>query len=238
MFDFSDQVVVITGASGNLGQAIADAFGNAGGHLVLVDRAPDRLPQQYPALTGSTEHWLATGVDVTDVAAMKEMAATAFARWGRIDVLVNTVGGYRSGQPLHEAGLDLFDFMLNLNARSTWVACQSVIPHMLAQGSGKIVNVAARVSLAGGANMAAYSASKAAVLRLTESMAAELKMQGINVNAVLPGTIDTPQNRKESPKADFGRWLAPAALADVILFLASDAARAIHGAGVPVYGLS
>lgn len=238
MFDFSDHVVVITGASGNLGQGVATAFGHAGAHLVLVDRSPDRLIQQYPSLAGSPDHFLATSVDVTDVEAMRQMAAEAANRWGHIDALVNTVGGYRTGQPLHEAGLDLLDFMFNLNARSTWVACQSVIPHMLARGAGKIVNVAARVSLIGGANMAAYSASKAAVLRLTESMAAELKTKGINVNAVLPGTIDTSQNRKESPNADYARWVAPEALADVILFLASDAARAIHGAGIPVYGLS
>lgn len=237
MFDFSDHVVIITGASGNLGQAIADGFGQAGAHLVLVDRALDRLPQQYPALAASPDHWLATGVDVTDMAAMQQMAATALSRWGHIDILVNTVGGFRAGQPLHETGIDQFDFMINLNARSTWIACQSVIPHMLAKGSGKIVNVASRVSLAGGATLAAYSASKAAALRLTESMAAELKSKGINVNAVLPSVIDTPQNRKDTPNADFSRWVTPAALTDVILFLASDAARAIHGAGIPVYGL-
>ena len=105
------------------------------------------------------------------------------------------------------------------------------------QGSGKIVNVAARAGLAGGARMAAYSVSKSAVIRLTESLAAEVKSAGINVNCVLPGTIDTPQNRA-STKGDPARWVAPAAIADVILFLASDAARAVHGAAVPVYGLS
>lgn len=238
MFDFSHQVVIITGASGNLGQAVADAFARAGAHLVLVDRSAERLPQQYPALVASPEHWLATGIDATDGEAMRAMAAAVAARWGRLDVLVNTVGGYRAGRPLHEAGIEQLDFMLDLNVRSTWVACQSVIPHMLAQGSGKIVNVAARAALAGGANSAAYSAAKAAVLRLTESMAAELKTKGVNVNAILPGTIDTPQNRKEAPNADYGRWVAPAALADVVLFLASGAARAIHGAGIPAYGLS
>lgn len=237
MFDFSGHVVLITGASGNLGQAVAEGFAQAGAHLVLVDRSPDRLPLHYPALAASPDHWLAVGVDVTDVEAMRQMAATAAARWGRLDALVNTVGGFKAGRPLHEAGLDQLDFLLNLNLRSTWVACQSVIPHMLAQGSGTIVNVAARASLAGGATLAAYSAAKAAVLRLTESLAAEVKTAGIRVNAVLPGTIDTPQNRKESPNADYSRWVDPAALADVILFLASDAARAIYGAGIPVYGL-
>jgi NAD(P)-dependent dehydrogenase (short-subunit alcohol dehydrogenase family) len=109
---------------------------------------------------------------------------------------------------------------------------------MIAAGRGKIINVGAIAALSGKANMAAYIASKSAVIRITESMAAELREKGINVNCVLPSTIDTPQNRKDMPKADPKRWVAPEALADVVLFLASDAARAIHGASIPVAGLS
>jgi NAD(P)-dependent dehydrogenase (short-subunit alcohol dehydrogenase family) len=112
------------------------------------------------------------------------------------------------------------------------------VPHMLAQGYGKIVNVGARAALGGGKNMGAYSVSKTAVVRLTETLSDELKGSGINVNCVLPGTIDTPANREAMPRADFSRWVPPDALADVIVFLASDAARAVHGAAVPVYGLS
>jgi NAD(P)-dependent dehydrogenase (short-subunit alcohol dehydrogenase family) len=159
-------------------------------------------------------------------------------RFGRIDVLINAIGGYRAGQPVHETPLETWDFMLNLNARSLFVISQAVAPHMLAQKHGKIVNVSARAALSGGAKMAAYSISKSAVVRLTESMAAELKDDGINVNCILPGTIDTPQNREATPDADFDRWVKPEAMADVILFLASDLARAITGAAVPVYGRS
>jgi NAD(P)-dependent dehydrogenase (short-subunit alcohol dehydrogenase family) len=128
--------------------------------------------------------------------------------------------------------------MIDLNARSVFVACQAVIPTMVDQRSGKIINVAARSGLAGAARSAAYSAAKAAVIRLTESMAAELKNDGINVNCVVPGTIDTPRNRADMPKGDPSRWVTADSLAEVILFLASDAARDIHGAAIPVYGRS
>jgi NAD(P)-dependent dehydrogenase (short-subunit alcohol dehydrogenase family) len=126
--------------------------------------------------------------------------------------------------------------MLDLNARTAFVVSRAVIPGMRERGQGKIIHVASRAALKGSAKAAAYSASKSALIRLTESLAAELKRDGINVNCVLPGTIDTPQNRASMPKADRSRWVAPEAIADVILFLASDAARAIHGAALPVYG--
>jgi NAD(P)-dependent dehydrogenase (short-subunit alcohol dehydrogenase family) len=165
------------------------------------------------------------------------MVEEAVKRLGRIDVLVNAAGGWRGGKPAHETPLEVWDLMLDLNARTAFVASRAVIPVMLQQGSGRIVNVASRAALQGGRRSAAYSASKAAVVRLTESMDAELKGQGINVNCILPSTIDTPQNRAAMPKADTSRWVEPEALADVILFLASDAARAVHGAAIPVYGL-
>jgi NAD(P)-dependent dehydrogenase (short-subunit alcohol dehydrogenase family) len=123
-----------------------------------------------------------------------------------------------------------------MNARTVFIASSAVIPIMLERGAGKIINVGARAALKGSRRAAAYSASKSAIMRLTESMSAELKTGGINVNCILPGTIDTPENRKEMPKADTSKWVTPQALADAILFLASDTARAIHGASIPVYG--
>ncbi len=237
MFDLTGRIAVVTGAAGNLGVAVARAFQAAGAHLVLVDHAPDRLPRLFPDLAGQADHYLATGVDLTDAGAVGAMAAGALERLKRIDVLVNAAGGYRGGTPVHETSLETWDYLLSLNARSVLLAGQAIVPIMLRQGAGKIVNVAARAGLAGGARSGAYSASKSAVIRLTESMAAELKGEGINVNCVLPGTIDTPQNRA-SMKGDPARWVPPEAIADVILFLASDAARAVHGAAIPVYGLS
>jgi NAD(P)-dependent dehydrogenase (short-subunit alcohol dehydrogenase family) len=236
VFDLSDRVVIVTGAAGNLGSAVAQAFQATGAKLVLVDRAADRLSSLFPDLVDSPNHFLATSVDLTNADAVETMVAETVKRFGRVDVLVNTVGGFRAGTSVHETPLETWDFMLNLNARTVFIASRAVIPHMLQQGSGRIVNVAARAALKGGAKMAAYSVSKSAVIRLTESMAAELKKEGINVNCVLPGTIDTPQNREAMPNADRSRWVKPEAIADVILFLASDAARVVQGAAIPVYG--
>jgi NAD(P)-dependent dehydrogenase (short-subunit alcohol dehydrogenase family) len=236
MFDFSNCVVVITGAAGNLGVVTARAFHTAGASLVLVDRSPDRLPKLFPELADSAQHFLATSVDLGDVAAVERMAEEAVKRLGKIDVLVNTAGGYRAGTPLHETPLEDWDFLLNLNARSVLIACRAVIPPMLTQGTGKIINISSRAALIGEANAAAYSVSKTAVVRLTESMSAELKDKNINVNCILPGMIDTPPNRQAMPEADYSQWVAPEALTDVIQFLASNAARAIHGAALPVFG--
>jgi len=236
MFNFSDRVVMVTGAAGNLGSTVAQAFQAAGAKLVLVDRAADRLQRLFPDLVDSPNYFLATSVDMTDADAVEAMVDEAVKRFGRVDVLVNTVGGFRAGTPVHETPFETWDFLLNLNARTVFTASRAIIPHMLREGSGRIVNVAARAALKGGARMAAYSVSKSGVMRLTESMAAELKKDGINVNCVLPGTIDTPQNRKAMPNANHSRWVKPEAIADVILFLASDAAGAVQGAAIPVYG--
>jgi NAD(P)-dependent dehydrogenase (short-subunit alcohol dehydrogenase family) len=238
VFDFAERVVVVTGAAGNLGSVTARAFGDAGARLVLVDRSPDRLAGLFPDLADSADHLLASPVDLTDAESVGAMVDDALARFGRIDVLANTAGGYRAGTPVHETPLSMWDFMLNLNARTVLVASSAIIPAMLQQRQGKIVSVAARAALKGGAKAGAYSASKSAVVRLTESMAAELRGSGITVNCILPGTIDTPQNRQAMPRADHSRWVPPDALADVILFLASYAARAMTGAAVPVYGAS
>lgn len=236
MFDFSDRIVIVTGAAGNLGAAVARSFQASAATLILVDRAPDRLQRLFPDLVDSPDHLMATSVDLTDAEAVEAMAKRAVARFGRVDVLVNTAGGFRAGTLVHETPFETWDFMLNLNARTVFIASRAVIPHMLRQASGKIVNVAARAALKGGAKMAAYSVSKSAVVRLTESMAAELKKDGLNVNCVLPGTIDTPQNRRAMPNANYDRWVKPTAIASVILFLASDAASAVNGAALPVYG--
>jgi len=238
MFDFSECVVLVTGASGNLGSAVVRAFGQADARLVLVDRSPDRLPELFPELAGSPERFLATGVDLSDADDAARMVEEVLARFGRIDVLANTVGGYRAGTPVHETTLETWEFMLALNARTAFVASRAVVPAMLEQGAGKIIHTASRAALKGGRNAVAYSISKSAVVRLVESLAAELKDKGINANCVVPGTIDTPENREAMPKANHSKWVPPEAIADVFLFLASDAARSIHGAAIPVYGRS
>lgn len=237
-FDFSGRTALVTGAGGNLGNATAHAFEAAGARLILVERDADKLRGMFPHSASTPDRFLFLAADLTDGDSVANMISQVIDHFGQIDIVANTVGGYRAGTPVHETPLETWEFMLTLNARTAFLIGQAVIPYMLKRGYGKIINVAARGGLDGAAKQAAYSASKSAVIRLTESMAAELKHSGINVNCVLPGTIDTPQNRAAMPKADHDRWVVPDAIADVIVFLASDAARAINGAAIPVYGRS
>jgi NAD(P)-dependent dehydrogenase (short-subunit alcohol dehydrogenase family) len=236
MFDLTDRVIMVTGAAGILGQAVARAFYSAHARLVLVDRHPDRLQQVYPEWVDSPDIHMATSVDLADPDAVERMVETTLERFGRIDVLANTVGGYRAGTKVHETPLEMWDFLLNLNARTAFIVSRAVVPAMLQRESGRIIHVSSRAALEGTARHVAQSVSKSAVVRLTESLSAELKRSGINVNCILPGTIDTPQNRQDMPDAKTDRWVQPEAVADVFLFLASDAARAVTGAAIPVYG--
>jgi NAD(P)-dependent dehydrogenase (short-subunit alcohol dehydrogenase family) len=235
-FDFTEHVVMVTGANGNLGSAVARAFGAAGAQLILVGRKPERVRQALPELTSEARGFVAPGTDLTDPEGVQAMVQDALARFDRIDVLANTVGGYRAGHPVHETETRTWDFMMDLNARSAFLVSRAVIPSMLNHGYGKIVHTASRAGLRGGRGAAAYSAAKSAVLRLTESLARELRDKGVNVNCVLPGTIDTPENREDMPNADFSRWVPPEQIAKVFLFLACDAAAALQGALVPAFG--
>lgn len=224
---FEGKTVMVTGAAGNLGRAVADAFSGLGASLVLID------------LKGKgDEEGLFIPTDLLDQKSVAAAVEKAVARFGRIDVLCNIAGGFRMGPPVHETADADWNFLLDLNARTVLHTARAVVPRMLAAGGGKIVNVGAFAAQKGAAQMAAYTASKSAVIRLTEAMAAELREKGINVNCVLPTIIDTPENRAAMPKADPRRWVAPQDLAKVVVFLASDDARAIHGAALPVTGLS
>jgi NAD(P)-dependent dehydrogenase (short-subunit alcohol dehydrogenase family) len=227
---FSDRTVVITGASGNLGRAVAQAFGDQGASLVLLDVKRGSLQE------GESGMFLET--NLFDAESVQGAIKKALDRFKRIDVLCNIAGGFRMGSPVHETEDADWDFLLNLNARSVLYMARAVVPAMLKAGGGKIVNIGAFAAQRGAAGMGAYVASKSAVIRFTESMAAELREKNINVNCVLPTIIDTPENRAAMPKADPRRWVAVQDLAAVIVFLASDAARAIHGAAIPVTGLS
>jgi NAD(P)-dependent dehydrogenase (short-subunit alcohol dehydrogenase family) len=233
MPQIQNKVIVVTGASGNLGRAVSEALTRAGARQVLLDRSN---PPGDASASATKLHL--GGVDLTDEAAVTRALERAAAHFGRLDGLVNTAGGFAGGKKVHEDELATWDRMFAINLRTALVACRAVVPHLLKQQGGRIVNVAARAALSGVPGLGAYSAAKSAVIRLTESLAGELKEQAITVNCVLPGTIDTPQNRQDMPKADFSRWVAPAAIADVILFLLSDAARAVSGAAIPVYGRS
>ena len=233
--NFNNKVVLITGAAGNLGRAVAAAFAAAGASLVLVDLNEAVLASAYPE---QDQRRLLLAANLMEAASAQKAVEAALARFQRIDCLCNVAGGFRMGPAVHETPAELWKLMMDLNAGTVLNMAQAVVPGMLAAGSGKIVNIGAGGGLKGAARMAAYSASKSAVIRLTESMSAELRDKGINVNCVLPSTIDTPQNRADMPKADPKKWVTPEDLAQVMLFLCSDGARAIHGAAIPVNGLS
>ena len=229
---------IITGASGNLGAAVATKCIDAKFNVVLVDREREMLINLFQESIDSGQALLGAPVDVTDRASMESLVSDVLENYGRIDALVNTVGGFRSGDPVHKTPDEVWDFMFYINLRSVIVASSAVIPTMIEGQRGKIVNIASRNALRGKANSAAYGAAKSSVMRITESMSAELKKYNINVNCIIPGTIDSPQNREQMPSADTSRWVQPESIAEVILFLISDAARDIHAAAIPVTGLT
>ena len=233
--DIAGRVVMITGAAGTRGRAVAAAFAGAGAKLVLVDIAAKGLEASYGAETDSA---LPLVVDLSDGAAIAAALTKAKAKFGAVEIVCNVAGGFNMGPAVHETTDQFWSHLMDLNAGSVLNIARAVVPDMLAAGFGKIVNIGAMGGVVGKGHMGAYSASKSVVIRLTESMSAELRERGINVNCVLPSIIDTPPNRADMPDADHSKWVTPAALADVILFLASDKARAIHGAAVPVVGLS
>lgn len=232
--NFDGQVVVLTGASGNLGRAVARSFSDRGAQLVLLDRHPDRLGA---GLTAGTRQPFMVQADLTRAGDASDAVAAALARFGRIDVLCDLAGGFRMGAPVHETTPETWDFLFDVNVRSVLHMSAAVVPVMLKGGGGRIVNVGAYAALRGGAGMGAYAASKASLIRITESMSAELREHRINVNCVLPTILDTPQNRADMPDADPMRWVAPPDLANAVMFLAWEGARAIHGVALPVTGL-
>jgi NAD(P)-dependent dehydrogenase (short-subunit alcohol dehydrogenase family) len=231
----SNRTVIVTGAAGNLGKAVAKAFGDAGANLVLVDLKREAL---MAAFGSESDQRLFAPANLLETAGASSVAQAALARFGRIDVLCNIAGGFRMGESVHETSDENWNFLFDINTRTLLHAVRAVVPHMVAAGGGKIVNVGAFSAQKGVAQMGAYTAAKGTVIRMTEAMAAELRDKNINVNCVLPTVIDTPENRAAMPKADPAKWIAPADLANVIVFLASDAARAVHGAAVPVTALS
>ena len=210
------RIVVVTGAAGNLGRAVSAAFERAGDAVVGFDIETNLL----------------------DEAVVKRAVGKVVSEKQRIDVLCNIAGGFRMGKPVHETSDEDWNFLLDINVRTALHTARAVVPHMLAAGGGKIVNVGAFAAQRGAAQMGAYTAAKSALIRMTEAMAAELRDKNVNVNCVLPTVLDTPQNRADMPKADPRKWVAPGDLANVIVFLASNEARAIHGAALPVTGLS
>jgi NAD(P)-dependent dehydrogenase (short-subunit alcohol dehydrogenase family) len=227
--DFADRVAVVTGAAGNLGRAVADAFAAAGARVAGVDHGTGTP-------VGEGERRLTVRADLLDEASTRAAADAVLARWGRIDILCNIAGGFAMGPPVHETPDDLWRRMFDLNVMTAVHASKAVVPAMIAARYGRIANVAAASSVRGEANAAAYAVAKNGVVRLTESMAAELRPHGIGVTCIMPTIIDTPQNRAAMPKADASQWMSPAAIARFVLFVASTQGLIASGAAVPISG--
>jgi NAD(P)-dependent dehydrogenase (short-subunit alcohol dehydrogenase family) len=228
---FDGKVALITGAAGNLGRAVGAAFHASGASVVLVDVDARALSDAYGA-TASRRLLLAA--DLIDEMSIASAVQAACEKLGRIDILCNIAGGFTSGPPVHETPAALWHRMFDLNAMSVVNTVKAVVPGMLERKMGNIINVAAAASMRGQPNMAAYSIAKNAVVRITESMAAELRPHQICVSCVMPTIIDTPQNRGAMPNADTSQWTPPEAIAEVMMFLASDAAMVMSGCAIPL----
>ncbi|HLW98307.1 MAG TPA: SDR family oxidoreductase [Candidatus Acidoferrales bacterium] len=231
------RTVVVAGGTGALGKAVSLAFLAAGTRVIatyLSQPEYDVLANEAKAI--SATNFSGVKLDVTDDTAVARLINDTETRYGGIDALVVTIGGYAGGKRLWETDLKTFDKMINLNLRAAFVMARAVLPGMIRQKQGAIVNVASKAGYGHSGGAALYSASKAGALALFDSLADEVKDYNINVNSVVPSIMDTPANRKAMPKADFSKWPKTEDVAKVIVFLCSEEARLIQGAAVPVYG--
>ena len=226
------KIVIVTGAFGALGRVVARTLVAQGARLALVDAAP-AAPE--PVAAEFAAHQLLPAIDLSSAQATQAMVAQVVERHGGLDAAVNIAGAFR-WETVAEGDPATWDLLFAVNVKTALHVCRASLPHLVKRPGARIVNIGAGAAGKAAAGMGAYAASKSGVLRLTEAMAEETKDKGLTVNAILPSIIDTPANRKDMPDADFSRWVAPEAVADVIAFLLSDGARAITGAGIPVMG--
>jgi NAD(P)-dependent dehydrogenase (short-subunit alcohol dehydrogenase family) len=233
---FSGKIALVAGGTGGLGNAVSLAFLEEGANVVVTYRKESELATLKNTAGANASMLEGHLVDVTDEVATAAFARDVFSRHGRLDAVVNAIGGYAGGIKLWDLDTKILDAMLSLNLRAGYALARAVLPAMLKQGYGSIVNVAAKAAFDHGAGASAYAASKAAAVALMDSLAADTKGTGIRVNSILPSIIDTPANRQAMPGSDFASWPKPQDIARVILFLSSDAAKTIHGAAIPVYG--
>jgi NAD(P)-dependent dehydrogenase (short-subunit alcohol dehydrogenase family) len=230
------RIVIVTGGTGELGQFVTRKFHSLGARVVIPFISEQEMQTFCARNSDMADDVRFFRLDVRDEEKVQPFVDMIAQTLGGPDIAVNLIGGYAYGPPVMEAHYEDLQRMIDLNLVPTFNVCRAVLPYMVKQSRGKIVNVGARAGLEGSARLAAYSIGKASVIRLTESLAEEVKHNNVNVNCVLPSIIDTAPNRRDMPGADFSHWVAPADLAEVIAFLASDAARAINGAAIPVFG--
>jgi len=224
-----NKIVLVTGANGGLGRHVTQAFLDAG--ATVVGASPKIQQSEF-----SSADFAAIPGDVSTRGGAQELLDNVVARFGRIDVLAHTVGGFAGGQSIAETDDGTFQRMIDFNLNSVFHILRATIPVMRKNGNGRIVAIGSRAAVEPGAGVGAYSASKAAMVSLIRTAALENKDIGITANVILPGTMDTPANRAAMPKADFSKWVQPASVASLIIWLASDAGKDVNGAVIPVYG--
>lgn len=234
----SRKVVIVAGGTGGLGRAVSLAFLNAGAAVAVSYRQQPEFDALKQAGGANVEPLDGYSVDVTNESAAAQFVNAVVERYGRVDALINTVGGWVGGVKLWDTTSADFARMINMNLRSGFMLARAAATVMIKQGTGSIVNVAARAAVEPSPGASAYAASKAAAVAMIESLAADLRGTGVRANSILPSIIDTEANRRAMPDADFSKWPKPEDIAEVIVFLCSDAGKLIHGAAIPVYGSS
>jgi len=223
------KIALVTGANGGLGSFVTKALLEAGAKVVGVSRKIQQSDFDGASFT-------ALPAEISTAAGANSVVGAVVDRFGRLDVVVHTVGGFAGGQSIAETDDATFQRMFDQNLNSTFYLLRAVLPAMRKTGNGRIVAIGSRAALEPGPRVGAYSASKAAMVSLIRTVALENKDVGITANVILPGTIDTPANRKDMPNADHSKWVQPASIAALIIWLASDSGRDVNGAAIPVYG--
>ena len=236
MTEFNGKIVVVTGAAGNLGRAVVKAFLDRGAIVFGLDHKAGRMMGIGTPDTQKGKFFPLDYVDVTDPSAVDAVSERVHQLAGPADILVNSLGGFTMGEPVYAISQETWDRMMAINVGSFLNLSRSFMPDLLGKGEGRVIAVTAGASLKGGAKMGAYSAAKAGLLRQVESLASEVAATDIRVNAVMPGTIDTPENRAEMPNADRSKWVPPEAVAEAVVFLASSGAAYVNGVALPVKG--
>ena len=234
------KVAIITGSAGVLGSATTKLFLENGAMVVSLYHTLEKYNKLHDSLNEHNEKLTGVKGDVTMAGDCKKLVEKTLELHGKIDILINIVGGWEGGTTLDKTSEETWDRMMNLNAKSVFLLCKETLPYMIERNYGRIVNVSAKSSTQGGRmrNSSAYAASKGAVRILTQAMTQEYMDKDININCIMPSTIDTPANREMMPKADYNKWVPPERVAETILFLCLDSSNDIKGASIPIYGRS
>jgi NAD(P)-dependent dehydrogenase (short-subunit alcohol dehydrogenase family) len=232
------KVALVTGATGTLGRVVAKALLDKGAHVVSTYRSEDMQKELGDFAGGTSGTLMGVQADVTDEESVQALFQKVLDKYGRVDILLNIVGAYKGGNEIVNTKESDWEYMMNVNLKSAFLCSKTALPSMMKRNYGKIVSVSARTAIEKRfrSKSGAYAVSKAGIIVLTETIAEEVKKYDINVNCIMPSTIDTPDNRRNFPEGDFSKWVKPEEIAKVILFLVSDDSKIVSGASLPVYG--